>query len=111
MSGKLTDVAIRNAKPGPKPCRMFDGGDLYLEISPAGGKLWRLKYRFGGKEKRLSLGAYPEVPLSQAAKDAPKGNRNAWKHGRYSAEAIARRRRLRALLREMQETAKLAAQY
>ena len=75
MSGKLTDVAIRNAKPGPKPCRMFDGGGLYLEISPAGGKLWRLKYRFGGKEKRLSLGAYPEVPLSQAAKDAPKGAR------------------------------------
>ena len=41
----------------------------------------------------------------------PKGNRNAWKHGRYSAEAIARRRMLRALLREMQEAAKLAEQY
>lgn len=75
MSGKLTDTAIRNAKPAPKHYRLFDGGGLYLEITPAGGKLWRLKYRFGGKEKRLALGAYPEVPLSQAGKDAPKGAR------------------------------------
>ena len=57
----LTDTAIRTAKPGPKPVRLFDGGGLYVEISPAGGKLWRLKYRFGGKEKRLALGAYPEI--------------------------------------------------
>jgi hypothetical protein len=39
----LTDTAIKNAKPAPEPVRMFDGGSLYLEISPAGGKLWRLK--------------------------------------------------------------------
>jgi hypothetical protein len=45
----LTDPAIRSAKPSEKPVRMFDGGGLYLEISPAGGKLWRLKYRFDGK--------------------------------------------------------------
>jgi len=75
MSGKLTDVAIRNAKPGPKSYRMFDAGGMYLEVTPAGGKLWRLKYRFGGKEKRLALGAYPEVPLSQSNKDAPTGAR------------------------------------
>ena len=62
----LTDTAIRNAKPQAKPVRMFDGGALYVEISPAGGKLWRLKYRFGGKEKRLSLGAYPDVTLAVA---------------------------------------------
>lgn len=62
----LTDTAIRTAKPDTKPVRMFDGGGLYLEISPAGGKLWRLKYRFGGKEKRLALGAYPEVSLKEA---------------------------------------------
>lgn len=62
----LTDSAIRSAKPGEKPVRMFDGGGLYLEISPAGGKLWRLKYRFDGKEKRLSFGAYPDVPLKVA---------------------------------------------
>lgn len=62
----LSDTAIRNAKPAEKPVRMFDGGGLYLEISPAGGKLWRLKYRFGGKEKRLALGAYPDVGLKEA---------------------------------------------
>ncbi len=62
----LTDIEIRKAKPGAKPVRMFDGGGLYLEVSPAGGKLWRLKYRFGGKEKRQSFGAYPEVSLAKA---------------------------------------------
>lgn len=63
---KLTDVAIRNAKPEAKPKRLSDGGGLYLEISPAGGKLWRLKYRFGGKEKRLALGIYPTITLAEA---------------------------------------------
>lgn len=62
----LTDTAIRNAKPAAKPVRMFDGGGLYLEVSPAGGKLWRLKYRIAGKEKRLALGAYPDVGLKDA---------------------------------------------
>lgn len=62
----LTDVAIRRAKPTDKPIRMFDGGGLYLEISPSGGKLWRLKYRFDGKEKRLAIGTYPEISLVDA---------------------------------------------
>ena len=62
----LTDTAIRKAKPTDKPQRLFDGGGLYLEISPAGGKLWRWKYRHGGKEKRLALGTYPDVSLSDA---------------------------------------------
>lgn len=62
----LTDTAIRNAKPGTKPVKLFDGGGLYLEVSPAGGKWWRLKYRFNGKEKRISLGTYPEVSLKDA---------------------------------------------
>nr|WP_249190529.1 integrase arm-type DNA-binding domain-containing protein [Burkholderia sp. AU32357] len=64
----LTDTAIRNAKPADKPVRLFDGGGLYLEIAPSGGKWWRLKYRFGGKEKRYSLGVYPEVSLAAARK-------------------------------------------
>ncbi|KAB0656344.1 tyrosine-type recombinase/integrase [Burkholderia diffusa] len=64
----LTDTAIRNAKPADKPVRLFDGGGLYLEIAPSGGKGWRLKYRFGGKEKRYSLGVYPEVTLATARK-------------------------------------------
>lgn len=62
----LTDTAIRKAKPTDKPQRLFDGGGLYLELSPAGGKWWRLKYRFGGKEKRLSLGTYPDTGLADA---------------------------------------------
>src|SRR5574337_755338 len=62
----LTDTAIRSAKPAEKPVRMFDGNGMYLEISPSGGKLWRLKYRFDGKEKRLALGVYPDVGLKQA---------------------------------------------
>jgi len=57
----LTDTEVRKAKPSDKPQRLFDGGGLYLEVSPAGGKLWRFKYRFGGKEKRQALGKYPEV--------------------------------------------------
>ena len=62
----LTDTAIRNAKPSNKARRLFDGGGLYLEVAPSGGKWWRLKYRFGGKEKRLSLGVYPDVSLKDA---------------------------------------------
>ena len=62
----LTDTAIRKSKPRPKAFKMFDGGGLYLEVTPTGGKWWRLKYRFDGKEKRLSLGVYPDVSLKDA---------------------------------------------
>ncbi len=62
----LTEIAVRKATPGAKTTRLFDGGGLYLEVAPSGGKWWRLKYRFAEKEKRLSLGVYPEVSLKQA---------------------------------------------
>jgi len=62
----LTHIACRNAKPGERPAKLFDSLGLYLLVQPTGGKLWRLKYRFGGKEKLLALGAYPEVGLKQA---------------------------------------------
>ena len=61
----LTNVVIAKAKPADKPQRLFDGGGLYLEIMPTGGKLWRWKYRHAGKEKRLALGAFPEVSLAE----------------------------------------------
>lgn len=62
----LTDIALKAARPTEKTQRLFDGGGLYLEISPAGGRWWRFKYRFEGKEKRLSLGVYPDVSLRNA---------------------------------------------
>ena len=62
----LTDTALRSARPRAKPFRLFDGGGLYVEVNPAGGKWWRWKYRHGGKEKRLSLGVYPDVSLKAA---------------------------------------------
>lgn len=62
----LTDTAIRNAKPGEKPRKMFDERGLFLLVQPSGGKLWRLKYGYLGKEKKLSLGRYPDVSLKVA---------------------------------------------
>lgn len=62
----LTATSVKNAKPTDKTQRLFDGGGLYLEISPQGGKWWRLKYRYAGKEKRLSLGTYPDTSLKEA---------------------------------------------
>jgi integrase len=66
MRVNLTDTSIKNAKPRPKPYKLSDGGGMYLDISPSGGKLWRLKYRIHGKEKRLSIGIYPAVSLKDA---------------------------------------------
>jgi hypothetical protein len=62
----LTNTTILNAKPDEKTRRLHDERGLYLEISPSGGKWWRLKYRFDGKEKRLSLGVYPDISLKDA---------------------------------------------
>ncbi len=62
----LTDTAIRKVKAMGKRVRLYDGAGLYLEVVPAGGRWWRLKYRFAGKEKLLSLGVYPEVRLADA---------------------------------------------
>jgi len=103
----LTDTAVRNAKPGAKPVRLFDERGLYLEVSPTGGKWWRVKYRLDGKEKRLSLGVYPDVSLKDARdrRDAarrlladgidPSENRKAQKSARAdraanSFEVVAR---------------------
>ena len=62
----LTDTKVRTIKPAEKPKKLFDGGGLFLLVTPTGGKLWRLKYRFGGIEKLLALGAYPQTSLADA---------------------------------------------
>jgi hypothetical protein len=99
----LTNTVIRNAKPSNKPIRLFDERGLYLEVSPTGGKWWRLKFRFDGKEKRLSLGVYPDVPLKDARdrRDTarkllangidPGENRRAQKLARAGSPAIVAR--------------------
>jgi len=62
----LSATAIRNAKPAATVQRLWDAQGLYMEVSPAGGRWWRLKYRFEGKEKRLSLGTFPDTSLADA---------------------------------------------
>jgi len=62
----LTDRQIVNLKPTDKPRKVSDGGGLHLFVSPSGGKLWRLAYRYGGKQKLLSFGSYPAVGLADA---------------------------------------------
>lgn len=62
----LSDVKCRNARPGPKLRKLSDGGGLQLWVQPTGGRLWRLAYRFGGKQKLLALGAYPIISLADA---------------------------------------------
>ena len=62
----LTDAKIKAAKPKSTEYKIFDGGGLYVLVTPSGGKLWRLKYRAGGKEKKLTLGSYPEISLAEA---------------------------------------------
>lgn len=62
----LTDAKIRTIKPTEKPQKLFDGGGLFLLITPTGGKLWQLKYRFGSIEKLLAIGAYPQISLAEA---------------------------------------------
>ncbi|MRS04853.1 DUF4102 domain-containing protein, partial [bacterium] len=62
----LSDVKVRNAKAAAKQVKLTDGDGMYLLVTPNGGKCWRLKYRFKGKEKTLALGTYPEISLSDA---------------------------------------------
>ena len=64
--GRVSDAALRAAKPSAKPYKIAVGGALYLEVMPSGSKLWRLKYRVGGKENRYAVGAYPDLLLTAA---------------------------------------------
>src|ERR1700743_3396541 len=62
----LSDATIRNSKPKAKAYKLADGGGLFLWVQPSGGKWWRYKYRFLGKERLLGLGTYPDVSLAMA---------------------------------------------
>lgn len=73
----LTDIAVRRAASRERAYRLTDGGGMYLEIAPSGGKYWRLKYRFRGRDRRLALGVYPDV--SRARSEARRVNN--WRPG------------------------------
>lgn len=72
---KLRDAEVRLARPREKLYKLFDGGSLFLAVTPAGGKHWRLQYRVGGKQSTLSLGSYPTVSLAQARQKAQEARR------------------------------------
>jgi integrase len=93
----LTAIAIRNCKPAARPYKLFDGGGLHLLVATRGSRLWRLKYRLGGREKLLSIGPYPTVSLKAAreARDRAKAllatgidPSEAKKSARHAAEAV-----------------------
>ena len=62
----LKDISVRNAKASSRPRKLSDGGGLYVLVQPTGSKLWRVAYRFAGKQKTLALGIYPTVSLEEA---------------------------------------------
>ena len=62
----ITDLQVSKVKCQGKQVTLFDGGGLYLLVTPTGGKLWRMKYRYDGKDKLLSFGAYPAITLADA---------------------------------------------
>lgn len=71
----LTDIKCRSLEPKEKSYKAFDEKSLYLEVMPSGSKYWRLKYRFAGKENRLSFGVYPEVTLKEAREKRDKARK------------------------------------
>ena len=81
----LTDMKVLKAKPQDRPVSLFDGGGLYLLVTTTGGKLWRFKYRFNSKEKKLAFGAYPEISLLDARQKRDEARRQLAKGNDPSA--------------------------
>jgi len=98
---KLTDTACKSAKPAARPYKRFDGGGLYLEVMPNGNKLWRLKYRYLGTEKRFSLGAYPLISLAEAREGREEAKKLL---ARDIDPSTARRDRKHHIIRNAQNT-------
>ena len=89
---QLNDAQVRATKPTPgKTTCLYDSGGLHLLISPTGSKAWRLKYRYNGKENRISLGAYPLVSLKEARQSRVDARRQLLQGINPSAERKARR--------------------
>lgn len=105
----LTDTAIRTAKGRDKEYKMADSGGLYLLVTPAGGKLWRLKFRVDGKERKLSLGRYPEVSLADARKEREAARSQMAKGADPAREK--QRKKVQAKLSAENTFAAIAAEY
>ena len=80
----LTDVQVRQARPGPKPRKLSDERGLFIEIRPTGSKLWRYRYKIGGVENVFAIGEYPEVGLADARAERDRA-RALVKQGRHPA--------------------------
>lgn len=76
----LTAMAVKQAKPKDKPYKLSDSKGMYLLINPKGAKYWRLKYRYGGKEKTLALGVYPDISLEKAREQRDDAKRLLYDH-------------------------------
>ena len=103
----LTDVAVRKAAPKESPYKLSDAQGLYLLVKPNGTKLWRLKYRFGGKEKALSFGAYSEISLinaRRARESAREDLRNGQDPSLTRQPAIINLGPLRRMMRRIEHT-------
>lgn len=103
---KLYDKDCKNAKPRDSIYRIFDGGGLYLEVTPRGAKHWRLKYHYLGREKRISLGSYPAVGLAEARRKSLEAKKLLEVNIDPSA---ARKQERRKLLRETENSFKAVA--
>jgi integrase len=103
----LTDTSIRKSTPGPVAYRLTDGRGLYLTVTPAGGKLWRYKYRFEGSEKLMTFGQYPEVGLA-GARERHAAARKLLAEGN-DPMAVRRAHRLAGALAESHSFASVAA--
>jgi integrase len=102
----LNDAAIRAARPGEKPVKLTDGGGLYLLLTPGGSRLWRFRYRFGGRETTLSMGPYPAIRL----KDARRRRDEARRLLALGLDPGAERRR-RSALRQAESFRALAVEW
>jgi integrase len=92
----LTDVAIRKARPGERLVKLSDGGGLQLWITPTGGKLWYLAYRFGGRQKKLAIGAYGAAPARVTLEAARARRDEAKALLRQGIDPAAHKRRVKA---------------